>query len=518
MKDDKIPNIPRELLSPAGTESFRTRESKEAGRSGYLFDAWRRLRKNSASVAALVIIILIILFSLLTPLLHTRYDSDFLDTYYAKKGPYSQKLKGLGIADGGVSRTLNEKGLIKLYAISMGESGRTGEVGLYDIKDEYRTVLTSVDKVISSLSENMGARYTARVNVYHEVGFIYLTVDSTQYEKILKYQSSGGRQVLYPLISENDYNPDRSDANFWYRVDTQNKNTPIDAEGNPIRFSRDMRLIDNYRRDSDGNLVYRAYAGGDGEGALWRVRVNYYNYYIYKNGFEPSYLFGTDAQGYDLALRVAQGVRLSLLISLSVSIINLAIGLIYGAIEGYYGGAADLILERIADILACIPFIVVATLFQLHLSDRLGRIPSLLFAFVLTGWIPTAARARTQFYRFKRQEYVMAARTLGARDRRIIWRHIFPNALGTIVTSSVLLIPTVILNESMLSFLGIVNLGTSGSTSLGTLLSEASGIWTNFPHLMLVPAIFISLLMICFNLFGNGLRDALNPSLRGAEE
>ena len=112
----------------------------------------------------------------------------------------------------------------------------------------------------------------------------------------------------------------------------------------------------------------------------------------------------------------------------------------------------------------------------------------------------------------------MAARTLGARDRRIIWKHIFPNSLGTIVTSSVLVIPGVIFSESMLSFLGIASLGSAESTSLGTLLSDASSIWTKYPHLMIFPAIVISLLMICFNLFGNGLRDAFNPSLRGVEE
>ena len=112
----------------------------------------------------------------------------------------------------------------------------------------------------------------------------------------------------------------------------------------------------------------------------------------------------------------------------------------------------------------------------------------------------------------------MAARTLGARDARIIWKHIFPNTLGTIITSSALVIPGVILSESMLSFLGIIKLGSAEQTSLGTLLSDASSIWTNYPHLMLYPALIISLLMVCFNLFGNGLRDAFNPALRGVED
>ena len=227
---------------------------------------------------------------------------------------------------------------------------------------------------------------------------------------------------------------------------------------------------------------------------------------------------GTDSQGYDLALRIAGGIQMSLLVAVSVSVINFLIGAAYGAIEGYYGGVADILLCRVTDILSGVPFIVVATLFQIHLSQKVGAIPSLLFAYVLTGWIGTSERVRTQFYRFKNQEYVMAARTLGARDRRIIWKHIFPNTLGTIITSSALVIPSVILTESMLSFLGIIKLGTAEQTSLGTLLSDASNIWTNYPHLMLYPALIISLLMICFNLFGNGLRDAFNPALRGVED
>ena len=112
----------------------------------------------------------------------------------------------------------------------------------------------------------------------------------------------------------------------------------------------------------------------------------------------------------------------------------------------------------------------------------------------------------------------MAARTLGAKDSRLIWKHIFPNSLGTIITSAALIIPGVINSESMLSFLGIVKLGTAKQTSVGTLLADASAIWTNYPHLMIFPAIILSLLMICFNLFGNGLRDAFNPSLRGVED
>ena len=175
-------------------------------------------------------------------------------------------------------------------------------------------------------------------------------------------------------------------------------------------------------------------------------------------------------------------------------------------------------MERVTDILGGIPFIIVATLFQIHLSAKLGAIPCLIFAYILNGWIGIAYRVRTQFYRFKHQEFVLAARTLGAKDSRLIWKHVFPNSLGTIVTSAALIIPGVIFNESMLSYLGIVKLGSANMTSLGTLLADASAIWTNYPHLMILPALFISLLEISFNLFGNGLRDAFNPSLRNVED
>ena len=118
----------------------------------------------------------------------------------------------------------------------------------------------------------------------------------------------------------------------------------------------------------------------------------------------------------------------------------------------------------------------------------------------------------------KNQEYVLASRTLGAGDYRIMFKHIFPNSLGTLITSSVLVIPGVISSESSLSYLGIINLSTGNLTSVGTLLAGAQAYLTSYPHMMFYPALFICFLMLSFNLFGNGLRDAFNPSLRGAED
>lgn len=495
---------------------------------GYFRDAFNRFCKNRASVVAAIIIIIMILYAFICPWVSTM-DSTFMDTNYAKKGPRHVWLsENFGIATGSVGRDFSETGLIKALGIGIAAedidgTGATLEEGR---ASAYQPVLSegTVTTTLNAKKQEVNSYLGGAVDAYLEVGFIYRSVSQKEYQNIVAWQEETGLQVLYPLVENNEWNFDPNDANFWYK--TKGKGTPVyltnTGKGKEITLA-DLEegdlLEDNYKRDEDGNVKYWEYTGGgDFDTAQLKIRVLYYNYYQYLNGFEPNYILGTDSQGYDLAQRIAGGIKLSLLLAVATFVINFIIGALYGAVEGYYGGWLDIILERVSDILNYVPFIVVATLFQIHLASKVGPLPSLIFAYVVTGWIGTAYRVRTQFYRFKNQEYVMAARTLGARDRRIIWKHIFPNTLGTLITSVALAIPSTILTESNLSFLGIVKLGSAESTSIGTLLSDAQGIWTNFPHLMIVPAIVISLLMISFNLFGNGLRDAFNPSLRGVEE
>ena len=235
-------------------------------------------------------------------------------------------------------------------------------------------------------------------------------------------------------------------------------------------------------------------------------------------GPTAEHIFGTDNLGHDILSRLASGARFSLMLSVIVSALNFLIGTIYGAIEGYYGGKADMVMERIVDVLYSVPYMVLFSLLQLRWGKEIGVVGALLLAFVLTGWIGVASTVRTQFYRFKGQEYVLAARTLGASDARIIARSILPNSLGTIITACVLMVPSVIFTESSLSYLGVLNLDSSTLTSVGTMLSNGQTALSTYPHAIFFPALFISLMMISFNLFGNGLRDALNPTLRGAEE
>lgn len=524
---DIYPDIPPDKFRLVGIRDTDKIEEYEHKSIGYFKDAWNRFKKNKASILALVIIICILLFAMLTPIAQFSHPIDFLDPYYAKMGPRVEWLRNrFGVLDGGRKYNLTERRLIHLFGIGAAAADKWGgAVAFSDVPSEYLPILSYEYSKLGAGGKTM---YSAMVDSYLELGFVYMNINPEEYADILEYESESGNAVIFPLVNDNEYNPAPDNANYWYMADSRaNPVKPVYAtdgssfyDGSPgatplytesLEFSNDMLLYDNYMRDGDGNPIYYQPSGGER-----RVRVLYYNYFRYKNGSAPNYILGTDSQGYDLASRTAGGIALSLFIAVSVSLINLIIGALYGAAAGYYGGGVDLVMSRITDILSGVPTIVVQTLFQIHLAERVGVLVSLLFAFVLTGWISTALRVRTQFYRFKGAEYVMSARTLGASNRRIIWKHIFPNTLGTLITASVLVIPGVIFTESMLSFLGIVNLGTSEITSLGTLLSEASGIWTNYPHLMLVPAIVISLLMISFNLFGNGLRDALNPSLRGA--
>ena len=244
---------------------------------------------------------------------------------------------------------------------------------------------------------------------------------------------------------------------------------------------------------------------------LLSVTATQYKYLQLGYTEAPKFLMGTDGQGRDLFKMTFNGLRISLLLGVITAAVCFTFGLVWGAISGYFGGNVDLAMERFCDILAGVPWIVIMTLCILHLGSNFG---TFVLALCLTGWMGTAARTRTQFYRFKGREYVLASRTLGASDMRLIFRHILPNSLGTIVTGAVLMVPSVIFSEATISYL---NLGLKNLNSFGIILSAYQQYLAVYPYLVIFPAVILSLMMISFNLFGNGLRDALNPSLKGGE-
>lgn len=239
------------------------------------------------------------------------------------------------------------------------------------------------------------------------------------------------------------------------------------------------------------------------------ANVTMYRYYGYNSS--PHFIMGTDQYGNPMFSFAFFALQTSLLMAVIIFIINFTIGIIYGSIEGYFGGNVDLFMERIADILAYIPGTILLTLLFLNLGRT---IKTYILAMCLTGWIGVASGTRTQFYRFKGREYVLASRTLGASDARLIFKHVLPNAMGTLITSTVLMIPGIIRSEATLAFLG---LGLKGTASFGVILSENQTLLSSRGYLVIFPDIILALLMITFNLFGNGLRDAFNPTLKGSE-
>ncbi|MEG1565815.1 MAG: ABC transporter permease [Bacilli bacterium] len=570
MEEKDLNNIPKEKfrLVSLGSEIHDTKfETKPVS---FLHGCWIRFRKNKSSVVAAVIICLIVLFALIVPEV-SNMKTGFSDPYFKYVLPKAGEISKGGFWDGGETVNIYESEynfsrfrdterpfIVEVQGTKEVASGLdpNKKIIQYTVKrdtyavgaasdisvtwDQYNAILkyekdhkknillpmtesqkNTEDKevyinkyfayleargYVNSITEGnlrtiMTTKYTDS-NIYYEIGFVIKNGKATNTLVPVNKIVNPGADKL----------PNTADDTFEY--------VPVPSDGSPTpiytKYKDEASVPAGYRTDKDLN-VYNAPANESATGDQ-TLRVDYYNYFTYKNGYEPLYIFGANSIGQDIFVRLADGARLSLALGIFVTLINVMIGVIYGAIAGYYGGKIDLFMERFTDILSAIPFIVVVTLFNLNLKDAVGPIVSLLFAFVLTGWIGVASTTRMQFYRFKDQEYVLASRTLGARDGRLIFKHILPNAAGTLITSCILMIPSVIFSESSLSYLGILDLSLSNVTSVGTLLNDGSKNIKDFPHMVLFPAIFISILMICFNLFGNGLRDAFNPTLRGSED
>ena len=233
------------------------------------------------------------------------------------------------------------------------------------------------------------------------------------------------------------------------------------------------------------------------------------NGYNEKKLTDVYYWFGSDTLGRDIWTRVWEGTRISLGIALCAALIDFLIGMTYGLISGYYGGRVDSVMQRIAEIINGIPRLVIVTLLMLILPR--GFI-TIVFALMITEWIGMSRIARAEMLKLKESEFVLASRTLGARDLRIIFREILPNIVGPITTQIMFSIPTAIFTEAFLSFVG---LGIPvPMCSLGSLISDAFNSFTTHPYQIIPPIIVLALLMLSFNMLADGLREAFDPKFK----
>ena len=525
--DNNINNIPVEKFQFSKRNDLLHDSKFETKPVSYFQGAFQRFSKNKGAVVGGIVIAVLVLFAILAPFF-TPFKPAYYDMVYAYVTPKINLFANSNVDfwDGCREKNTNQVGYLKDLALAL-ETGR--EV----IKNGEYTV-----------SED-GSTYSYRYDTYAGVGFgKYKIISQAEFDDIQRYQNETGRQVLYPVVKVKErptLEKNKYDANIYYKVENLKSSTirpKLDKDGNIIpnywkyEVGDESSLIPEYNSlriegengfEEKGKQYLYAY-GRRVDGGI-EVRAEYYEYYTYqhtevlKDGIkEPLFLFGTTQTGKDIFACLAYGARFSFIFATVVAMANFIVGVIWGSISGYSGGKIDLFMERFAEILGAVPTMIVITLLKYHMGTS-SQALVLFIAFFATGWIGMAGTTRMQFYRFKNQEYVLAARTLGARDARIMFKHIFPNGLGTIVTRVALVIPAMIYSETSLSYLGIINLEAGNTTSVGTLIAAGQqSIMANAGYVALFPCVFLVLLMLSFNLFGNGLRDAFNPSLRGTED
>ena len=225
--------------------------------------------------------------------------------------------------------------------------------------------------------------------------------------------------------------------------------------------------------------------------------------------WNKSYILGTDSLGRDILTRLMYGTRISLMVAFVAVLVNLVIGIIYGGISGYLGGIVDSVMMRIVDIISTIPL----TLYVILIMVLLGNgIHSIIIALGTVYWVDMARVVRGQVLSLKAQEFVLAAKTIGSSTKTILFQHLVPNAMGSILVTVTMLIPSAIFMEAFLGFLGI---GLQPPlASLGTMCNDATENLRSCPYQLFIPALVICLIMFAFNFVGDGLRDALDPKLK----
>ena len=522
---------------------------------GWFEDSVRRFAKNPASVIGFILITILTLFSIIVPIVspYNNYDTkkfiEFKDGFRVSElqecAPKLFSYNG-GFWDGTELRELNVddfsiksnndgnrpyyqgKAVLKKIIKEDEKTGIKSEQQLYVIHHDTYAIGTREVQIRDTQLLQKIKDYEVKKNIVFSAENMHKSVLKPQIDylsylngEVKDYLNSIGADTTTVIDDIKTYyiqNP-----GVYYKIMPEKRGTNTFYKNRfQIVYDDQGKIQDLYLKDTNGDYVYESILGDS------KYRVDYNSYFKLKYGNDFQFIFGATKEGQDLFTRLAEGGRFSLLLGVGISLINFIIGLIWGAISGYYGGTVDLVMERITDVIANVPTIIVLSLCSIQftsniaLKEKLGSggllILAFLVAFIFNGWVGVAGTTRMQFYRFKGQEYVLASRTLGAKDRRLIFKHILPNAAGTLVTRCVLMIPGIIFAESSLSYLGIISFSGSGLASIGDILESGQGDLASNPYRVLFPALIISVLMISYNLFGNGLRDAFNTTLRGSED
>ena len=425
-------DLPADAFEPATSEE-KENFIQDRRSVSYWKDAWRRLRKNTVAMVALVIIILLAIFAFVGPAV-VPYT-------------YKQQIRG-SEALHPWHYSLEDQEKINAY---MEEHSGAGKLSPDEAVEQARKEAEAKGTTISRVDE---AKIRAKANVSQQEA-------SNNEEKVTEADAVKALGIKHSM--------------FGY----SNKELQKKAEGEKVF----------------------------------------------------PHVFGTDDQGRDIMVRVMVGARVSIIVGVCAALLVLVIGALYGSISGYCGGMVDTVMQRIVEIIYSIPEMLIILLLSATLKPALEQFqnsgdgilqslvtllgPNLISMFIAFGllyWVTMSRIIRGQILQLKQQEYVTAARALGAKGGRIITKHLLPNCIGQIVTTTFLQIPSAIFLESFLSFLGV---GVSAPlTSLGSMCSEALSGLTTYPYRLFIPAVILSVMILSLNLFGDGLRDALDPKLK----
>ena len=284
---------------------------------------------------------------------------------------------------------------------------------------------------------------------------------------------------------------------------------PTNSMMDIMQNKRRIYEIDGKGYNLDFSFISKAKLAGTTAEKAYELTVEGQEITVSKSIWNKTYLFGSDDLGRDLFARVRYGATISLLIALVATLVQFFVGVFYGAVAGYSGGNTDMIMMRIVDVIATVPLLLYVILLMVVIGPGLKTI---MFAMGLIYWVGMARIVRGEVLSLKEQEFVMAAKTLGASSWRVIARHLVPNALGPIIVSLAMMIPSAIFTEAFLSFIG---LGVPAPmASWGTLANDAVKALRSYPFQLFWPSLAISITVLSFNFFGDGLRNALDPKLR----
>lgn len=241
------------------------------------------------------------------------------------------------------------------------------------------------------------------------------------------------------------------------------------------------------------------------------TKYNYYdtNYQAILQAPNAQHWFGTDKFGRDQWARVWYGTRISLIIAVVAAALDLVVGVTYGSVSALFGGKVDSVMQRIIEILIGIPNLIIVILLMMVMPAGMG---TLIIAMSISGWVNMARLVRAEILKLKDQEFILAAQILGTSKKQIILKHLIPNTVGVIVINTMFTIPTAIFTEAFLSFIGIGL--QEPKASLGVLINSGFQVINSQVYLLIIPAVVIVLIMVCFSILGDGLRDAFDPRMR----